>query len=270
MSAIVVSDTDRPSVQGRLAAIRNNLGKPPGTVLHFAKNIRQHGARVYVCQQLATLTGVTIVSVVMCKRHWTNAAMLTQDPQAVYLYTLRLMLERLSWIARDRGEEIIVTFAHVKKGRGIDEVLRGYAWGEVGPEAPCSRPAPVAAGSSPSRARGAGATSAGGTMSGSAASGEGRQRLEATAQSGAGWSGSLSARIRTAWTAGTRAVGTTRSPATTSFRSPREARTHWGTSPFAAERATAGAARPFGKRAGRFFRCASRDPALRRRRARGT
>jgi hypothetical protein len=39
---------------------------------------------------------------------------MASDPQAVYLYTLRFTLERLSWIARDRGEQIIVTFAHVK------------------------------------------------------------------------------------------------------------------------------------------------------------
>lgn len=114
MAAAVVNDENRPGVQGRLAAIRHHLNKPPGTVLHFASNIREHGARVYVCQQLGGLAALTVTNVVMCKRLFEEAAMLTTDPQAVYLYTLRLMLERLSWIARDRNETVVITFAHVK------------------------------------------------------------------------------------------------------------------------------------------------------------
>jgi len=131
MSAVVVSDADRPALQGRLASIRNALNKPPGTVLHFARNIKQHGQRVYVCEQLGSVAGLTVVNVVMCKRLFVNAVLLSTDPQAVYLYTLRFMLERLSWIARDAGDEIIVTFAHVKnfpyhRLTGYLNLLNGY------------------------------------------------------------------------------------------------------------------------------------------------
>ena len=109
MAAVVVDDTRRPAVQGRLASIRHHLGKPPGTVLHFASNIKEHGARVYVCQELGSLGDVTITNVVMCKRLWTSAPLLTADVSAVYLYALRFMLERLSWIARDRQDKLIIT-----------------------------------------------------------------------------------------------------------------------------------------------------------------
>jgi Protein of unknown function (DUF3800) len=114
MSAIIVDDAGRAAIQGRLAAIRNHLNKPSGTVLHFARNIKDHGARVYVCRELAAVPNVTITNVILCKRFLTPGALMASDPQAVYLYTLRFTLERLSWIARDRGEQIIVTFAHVK------------------------------------------------------------------------------------------------------------------------------------------------------------
>jgi hypothetical protein len=114
MSAAIVDDLTRPAVQGRLASIRHGLNKPPGTVLHFARNIREHGARVYVCRQLGGLRRLTISNVVMCKRLLIGADQLTTDPQAVYLYTLRFTLERLSWLARDQNAEIIVTFAHVQ------------------------------------------------------------------------------------------------------------------------------------------------------------
>jgi hypothetical protein len=114
MAAAVVDDENRPAVQGRLASIRNHLDKPPGTVLHFASNIKEHGARVYVCREIGRLAELTITNVVICKRLLEHAPKLTSDPGSVYLYTLRLTLERLSWIARDRNDTIITTFAHVK------------------------------------------------------------------------------------------------------------------------------------------------------------
>jgi hypothetical protein len=96
MAAAVLSAQDRPTVEGRLTAIRNHLRKPPGTVLHFASNIKDHGARVYVCREVGGLAGLTLNNVVMCKRLFQNATRLASDPQAVYLYALRFTLERLS------------------------------------------------------------------------------------------------------------------------------------------------------------------------------
>jgi hypothetical protein len=83
MSAVVVDDASRAAIQGRLAAIRNHLNKPPGTVLHFARNIKDHGGRVYVCRELATVPGVTITNVILCKRYLTPGALMAADPQAV-------------------------------------------------------------------------------------------------------------------------------------------------------------------------------------------
>jgi NADPH:quinone reductase-like Zn-dependent oxidoreductase len=110
----LTDDDGRPAVQGRLASIRHHLDKPPGTVLHFASNIKEHGARVYVCREIGGLAELTVSNVVMCKRLLEGAPVLTSDPQSVYLYTLRLTLERVSWIARDRNNAVVITFAHVK------------------------------------------------------------------------------------------------------------------------------------------------------------
>ena len=115
MTAAVMSDAERPAVQGRLGAIRHLLSKPPGTVLHFSENIRTHEQRVRVCQELASLTGLSLLSVVLCTQHVAPTAQLARDPQTVYLYTLRYTLERISWIARDRNEKVIITFAHVRR-----------------------------------------------------------------------------------------------------------------------------------------------------------
>jgi hypothetical protein len=37
--------------------MRHHLGKPAGTVLHFASNIKDHGSRVYVCRELGGVDG---------------------------------------------------------------------------------------------------------------------------------------------------------------------------------------------------------------------
>jgi len=54
-------------------------------------------------------------SVLVCKRRFVTADRIRKsDP--MYLYAVRLLLERLSWIARDLGAtEMIVTFAHIKR-----------------------------------------------------------------------------------------------------------------------------------------------------------
>lgn len=99
----------------QLTAIRQELGKPAGTTLHFASNITQHGARIYTCRQIGAMPGLTLTNVVICKRLLIKAQRLRVDVNAVYLYGLRLTLERISWVARDSGDSARITFAHVRR-----------------------------------------------------------------------------------------------------------------------------------------------------------
>jgi hypothetical protein len=45
------------------------------------------------------------------------AAALASDIRAVCMYTLGFTLKPVSWIVRDRGEPVIVTFANVQRFR---------------------------------------------------------------------------------------------------------------------------------------------------------
>jgi hypothetical protein len=109
MSAVVIPDERLTDATDLLALLRADLKRNPGDPLHFNK-IKHHAQRVRASQALGAVDWLTISSVVVCKRH------LTGEPLAddvAYLYTLRYLLERLSWLARDNGRELSYTMAHV-------------------------------------------------------------------------------------------------------------------------------------------------------------
>lgn len=70
----------------------------------------------------------TISSVVVCKRHLVGASELNEDQ--AYMHTLRFLLERLSWFARDSSAIMTYTLAHIvrmelAKLREYEANLRG-------------------------------------------------------------------------------------------------------------------------------------------------
>lgn len=124
MSSVMVADEDLPAASTFLARLRLESGRRPGDTLHW-KNFN-HPLRVHASQCLGSQDWATISSVVVCKRHLTGGAL--NDDQA-YLYTLRYLLERLTWYARDAGRDVHYTLAHIvrfktTKLREYEERLR--------------------------------------------------------------------------------------------------------------------------------------------------
>jgi hypothetical protein len=76
MTAVVFRDADRPKVCALLAQLRRDLGRRPADPLH-----------------------------------WVNV--LIHEEDASYLYTLRFLLERLSWLGRPHGGAVEYTLAHI-------------------------------------------------------------------------------------------------------------------------------------------------------------
>lgn len=107
MSAVIMRETDLPTLDAFLDALRDGLGKP-GAVLAW-KNIKGHPGRLFVAREIGRQNWLRISSVVVCKRYL--AGLPTEDH--AYLYTLRFLMERLSWFARDRGEVLRFTLAHI-------------------------------------------------------------------------------------------------------------------------------------------------------------
>ncbi|TFC03645.1 DUF3800 domain-containing protein [Cryobacterium mannosilyticum] len=120
LTAGVVRDTNRHLVNPFLESIRTGLRKPSGFYLTW-KNIRSHQDRVHIAQELGKQTWLKKVSVIACKRHL-PATQINQSQ--IYLYQLRFMLERLSWLARTNNEVLHFTIAQIPRVSQSD--LREY------------------------------------------------------------------------------------------------------------------------------------------------
>lgn len=139
MSAVIVPDEHLSDAASLLTSLRTDLNRAPTDVLQWRK-VKTHSQRLHVAATLGATPWLTISSVVVCKDHLTGAAL---DDDTAYLYTLRFLLERLSWLARDRRCRLSYTLSHVvrfkkAKLRAYEEVLRAmpdcqiaWAWLDV-------------------------------------------------------------------------------------------------------------------------------------------
>jgi uncharacterized protein DUF3800 len=122
MTAVVFRDTDTGKARQLLADLRSDLGRQPGDPLHWV-NIKSHGQRLHIARTLGAAAFVTLSSVIVCKRHFNPGDEIDHEDVA-YLYTLRYLLERLSWLGRSVGAAVEFTLAHIVRFQIAQ--LRGY------------------------------------------------------------------------------------------------------------------------------------------------
>lgn len=118
VSAVIVRDRDDPTVRAELATLKQPLGLQPGHVMHF-RNL-SHSKKVKACMEIANFSIGCVTSVVVCKRKlipFPGGGMpYISQPDPLYLWAVRLLLERISWYIRDHGGDTsIVTFAHLTR-----------------------------------------------------------------------------------------------------------------------------------------------------------
>jgi len=119
VSAVIVRNQDEPTIRGELATLRAALGRHPGHELHFRK--LTHAQKIKACQDVAASSVATISNVIFCKSKIAGqipgggtAYIKQSDP--MYLYAVRLLLERVSWYVDEHGGgPAIVTFAHLTR-----------------------------------------------------------------------------------------------------------------------------------------------------------
>lgn len=109
LSAVVFHSEDEPAAIDLLQQLRVDLRRRAGDPLHW-QNVKSHTQRLRLAQGLGTASWLTVASVVVCKDHLAAPPL---DDDGAYLYTLRFLLERLSWLSRDRDEVLTYTLAHV-------------------------------------------------------------------------------------------------------------------------------------------------------------
>lgn len=118
VSAVIIDDAFDAKVRTRLAALRDVLRRHPGHVLHFVKF--SHSQRLKAAQDIASFPIAAIVNVVIHKDLIgqpmpAGETAYIPHPDPMYLWALRLLLERISWFATDNGgTDAIVTFGHLK------------------------------------------------------------------------------------------------------------------------------------------------------------
>ncbi|MFD6528953.1 DUF3800 domain-containing protein [Streptomyces sp. NPDC060184] len=131
LSAVIIAEEDLPEAREFLARLRKDFGRLPGDTLHWQKF--KHEERVHAARQLGEQKWATISTVVVAKRLLPVETRILNEDEA-YLLTVRYLLERLSWFARDAGANLSYTLAHivrmeVAKLRAFEAVLH-----EEGPE----------------------------------------------------------------------------------------------------------------------------------------
>lgn len=119
LSAVVIDAANLALATSFLAALKVDLRRKPDQVLHW-QNLKAHADRLHASKSVGAQPWLTVSSVVVCKRFLTGQL---NDDRA-YLYTLRFLLERLSWLARDRKGELHYTLSHIVRFK--KEKLREY------------------------------------------------------------------------------------------------------------------------------------------------
>lgn len=109
MTAFIYSDQDVERAEALLQNLRSELGRSAGTELGW-KFLRAHDERLHAAVRLGTQASwAQTTSVIVCKRRLDGSV--NNDER--YLHTFQLLLERLSWIARDKQEVMQYTLAHI-------------------------------------------------------------------------------------------------------------------------------------------------------------
>ncbi|UQB74702.1 DUF3800 domain-containing protein [Rhodococcus ruber] len=145
MSALVVPQRKEDAAQDFLAELRTALRRRPGQILHWSK-YTAHTDRLRASSDMGQRHDLfRISSVVVCKDHLPKPGE-GFDQDAAYLYTFRFLLERLSWLVKERGGELHYVLGHVvrfqkEKLREYERRLRSLpsadckiAWDHVNPK----------------------------------------------------------------------------------------------------------------------------------------
>jgi len=118
VSAVIVPDATDARLRSELAALRSALKRHSGHALHFVKF--NHSQRLKAAQEIANSSLAAVVNVVIYKDLIGQPPPAEQTsyiarPDPMYLWALRLLLERISWYADENdGDDAIVTFGQLK------------------------------------------------------------------------------------------------------------------------------------------------------------
>lgn len=112
MSAVLVRQSRLDEATDWLAGTRKLLGRQPEHTLHWV-NLKRPEQRLLAAQRLGEQPWGRFISVVACKDHLPRADHLNEG--SAYLYTMRFLLERISWFSQMYHTEASITIAHKQR-----------------------------------------------------------------------------------------------------------------------------------------------------------
>jgi hypothetical protein len=132
MAAAFVPHEHLADAATALAQLRADVGRNPGDQLRW-NQIKEHSRRLRIVRALRDLRWLTLSAVVVCKQHLPEAGF---NDDLGYLYTLRFILEGLSWFTRDNGRTLDYTVSHIvrlklEKLRAYEQILRTHPNGKI-------------------------------------------------------------------------------------------------------------------------------------------
>lgn len=114
LAACAFRHSKAPAVIEAMEKLNLALGRPPRQPIHAAKHLRTHGKLMEAVERLAILP-VRVFYVILPKASTPSDATMRSDDHFTYNYLARLLLERMSWFARDAGVHAQPVFAAVKR-----------------------------------------------------------------------------------------------------------------------------------------------------------
>lgn len=116
VSAVVVADSLDARLRNELGELRASLERRSEQVLHFVG--LSHSQRLKAVQDVAGSSAEAVANVILDKSALHPAGEMSRlsRPDPMYLWALRLLVERVSWLVENRGgSNAIMTFAHLKR-----------------------------------------------------------------------------------------------------------------------------------------------------------
>lgn len=112
LTAVLVPDGTQTAALATWDRVGLEIGRRPEDPIHWV-NVKAPGQRAHLVGTVVSLAGVQTISVVLCKYHLPNAQGL-RNVDRLYNWTLRLLVERISWFGQYRGDVVAMTFSQVQ------------------------------------------------------------------------------------------------------------------------------------------------------------
>ena len=119
LSAVVFDEQDRDDFKREMKALKGGTGRLEDHEISFKR--LSDVQRQYVSERLGQFGAATTIAIVIRKTDLTDEL---RNEQRLYLYTLRLLLERLSWLGKSRQAIVKYTISHITRLKM--EQLRSY------------------------------------------------------------------------------------------------------------------------------------------------